>query len=140
MSFMTESQQSSSGVFLVTLFGVGRNYTDVTPRKLESVEAILDPVPFPPETLPHYKGGHLMVLFSPPSKESLSWPCHTEASCSLGSVEESPYFTKDHLGDYQRREAAHALKMSGLCPNLPSSREMDVQFRDRSHWGGSKKI
>lgn len=46
MSFMTESQRSSSGVFLVTLFGVGRNYTDVTPRKLESVEAILDPTPF----------------------------------------------------------------------------------------------
>lgn len=100
---------------------------------------ILDPAPFPLETLPHCKGGHLKILFSPPSKENLSWRCHTEASCSLGSVEESPYFTKDHLGDYQRREAAYALKMSSSCPNLPSSRELDIEFRDPISLGRKQK-
>lgn len=43
------------------------------------MEAILDPARFLPETLPHCKGEHLMVLFSL-SKENLSRRCHTEAS------------------------------------------------------------
>lgn len=70
-------------LFLVTLFGVGGNYTGVTPRRLESMEAILGPARFLPETLPHCKGEHLMVLFSL-SKENLSGGATQKPHVPLG--------------------------------------------------------
>lgn len=54
----------------------GKDLQGVTWR-LDSLEAILDPAPFHPDTLPHPEGGRFMVLFSPPSKESKLEVPHT---------------------------------------------------------------
>lgn len=75
------------------------------------LEAILDPAPFHPDTLPHPEGGRFMVLFSPPSKESKLEVPHTGLVFPWVSGVE-PCLIKDHVGDYPMQEATYTLKMS----------------------------